>query len=141
MVPIAGAQGTERLRAQHLVRALLAAQTLVTNGVATPEDVDRTYMIVNRGCAMGPMGLLDMVGLKTAYDICTYWGTVNKDAQMLANANYFKTQFLDKGLQGMLGGQGYYRYPDPEYALSWFPGGARCLGGGEIAQLADLHAA
>jgi 3-hydroxyacyl-CoA dehydrogenase len=123
------------------VALLNAAQTLVTNGVATPQDVDRTYMIVNRGCAMGPMGLLDMVGLKTAYDICTYWGTVNKDAQMLANANYFKTQFLDKGLQGMLGGQGYYRYPDPEYAQPGFLAVPDASAVAKIAQLADLNAA
>jgi hypothetical protein len=40
---------------------------------------------------------------------------------MLANADYFKKNFLDKGLQGMMGGQGYYSYPSPAYAAraSW----------------------
>ena len=68
------------------VATLTAAISLVVNGVSTPEDVDRTYMIVNRGCAMGPCGLLDMVGMKTAYDVSSYWGTLNNDAQMLKNA-------------------------------------------------------
>jgi hypothetical protein len=45
-----------------LVALLNAAQSLVTEGVATHEDVDRTYMIANRGCAMGPVGMLDMIG-------------------------------------------------------------------------------
>ena len=34
---------------------------------------------------------------------------------MLANAKYIKEHFLDKGLQGMQGGQGYYNYPNPCY--------------------------
>ena len=37
---------------------LKAAQTLVTNGIATPEDVDRTFLIANRGARMGPFGTL-----------------------------------------------------------------------------------
>jgi len=67
---------------------LPAGAALVLNGVATPEDVDRTFMIGNRGCAMGPCGLIDMVGMKTCYDVSQYWGTVNNDAQMLKNAAY-----------------------------------------------------
>jgi 3-hydroxybutyryl-CoA dehydrogenase len=99
-----------------LLPLLTAGISLVVNGVATPEDVDRTYMIGNRGCAMGPCGLIDVVGMKTGYDVSQYWGTVNNDAQMLKNAAYVKERFLDKGLQGMLGGEGFYRYPNPAYA-------------------------
>ena len=49
-----------------LVPIMQAAQSLITNGVSTPEYVDRTYMIVNRGCAVGPCGLMDIVGMKPA---------------------------------------------------------------------------
>ena len=98
-----------------LVPLLNAAQTLVTNGVGTPEDVDRAYMIVNRGCAMGPMGICDVVGMKTAFDILTYWGHENGDRQMLANADYIKTNFIDQGRMGLQTGHGYYRYPNPGY--------------------------
>ncbi|MEE4145462.1 MAG: 3-hydroxyacyl-CoA dehydrogenase NAD-binding domain-containing protein, partial [Halieaceae bacterium] len=42
-----------------------AAMTLVVNGVATPETVDRTFMIANRGCQLGPCGMLDIVGMTT----------------------------------------------------------------------------
>ncbi len=99
-----------------LVPLLTAAVGLVANGVATAEDVDRTYMIANRGCAMGPCGIVDVVGMKTAYDIAAYWGSVRKDEQMLRNAAFIKERFLDRGLQGMLGGEGFYRYPAPAYA-------------------------
>jgi 3-hydroxybutyryl-CoA dehydrogenase len=102
------------------VPLLNSAISLVVNGVATPEDVDRTFMIANRGCAMGPCGMVDMVGMKTAYDVCSYWGMANNDVQMLKNAAYLKEQFLDKGLQGMLGGKGFYAYPAPAYAAPGF---------------------
>lgn len=98
-----------------LVPLLTASLGLVVDGVASPEDVDRTFMIANRGCAMGPCGIIDAVGMKTAYDISTYWGSTRNDERMLRNAAYIKERFLDRGLQGMLGGEGFYKYPDPAY--------------------------
>ena len=95
------------------VPLLNAAQTLVTNGIATPEDIDRTYLI--GGGKVGPIGMFDMVGMKTAFDVLTYWGNRNGDAQMIANADYIKERFLDKGLLGVPTGEGYYEYPDPAY--------------------------
>lgn len=95
-----------------------AGQTLVTNGVATPEDVDRTYMM--GGASMGPLGMLDMVGMKTVYDVLTFWGRENGDAQMIANADYVKERFLDHGLLGVQTGKGYYEYPDPAYQRPGF---------------------
>jgi len=120
------------------VALLTAAQALVTNGVGTPEDVDRTFLICNRGAPLGPMGMIDMIGIKTAYDVSMYWGTVKNDAQMLANAAYLKEHFLDKGLQGMLGGQGYYSYPNPAYADPAFLAVPDHSAAKEIARLADL---
>lgn len=99
---------------------LTAAMGLVVNGVSTPEDVDRTYMIVNRGCARGPFGAMDMIGMKTMYDVFSHWGVVKSDPQKLKNAAYIKERFLDKGLQGMMGGEGFYKYPNPTYAAPDF---------------------
>jgi 3-hydroxybutyryl-CoA dehydrogenase len=97
-----------------------AAQTLITNGVSTPEYIDRTFMIANRGCSMGPCALIDAVGMKTAYDISNYWGEVSDDEQMRANARYIKKNFLDKGIMGLPTGQGYYTYPNPSFAAPDF---------------------
>ncbi|WP_321882899.1 3-hydroxyacyl-CoA dehydrogenase [Burkholderia cepacia] len=97
------------------VPLITAAQTLVTNGISTPEDVDRTYLKVNAGAGMGPMALIDMVGMKTFFDVLTYWGHERGDQQMLDNAAYLKARFLDKGLMGMQTGEGYYKYPNPAY--------------------------
>lgn len=101
------------------VALLNAAQTLVTNGVSTPEDVDRTYMKVNPGAARGPMGMIDMVGMKTAFDVLSHWGKVHGDQQMLRNADYIG-KLLEAGRGGFQAGQGYYRYPDPAYAQPGF---------------------
>jgi 3-hydroxyacyl-CoA dehydrogenase len=103
-----------------LVPLMTAALSLVVRGVATAEDVDRTYMIANRGCRMGPCGIADVVGMKTIYDISSYWGAMRSDAQMIANATYIKERFLDRGLQGMLGGEGFYKYPNPSYSDAGF---------------------
>lgn len=97
------------------VALLNAAQTLVTNGISTPEDVDRTFLKCNPGAVMGPMALIDMVGMQTALNVLMYWGHKNNDEQMLRNAQYVKTHFVDQGLFGLPTGQGYYRYPNPAY--------------------------
>jgi 3-hydroxybutyryl-CoA dehydrogenase len=100
------------------VPLLNAAQTLVTNGIATAEDVDRTYMI--GGTSVGPLGMMDMVGMKTVYDVLSYWGRKNGDAQMSANADYVKKNFLDHGWLGLQTGKGYYDYPDPAFQRPGF---------------------
>ena len=109
-----------------------AAQTLVTNGIATPEDVDRTFLIANRGARMGPFGMMDVVGMKTCYDVSMYWGTLENDPQRLANAAYVKTQLLDKGRTGLLAGKGYYDYPNPAYEAPDF------LAVPPMSQLSDI---
>ncbi len=98
-----------------LVPLLVSSLSLVANGVASAEDVDRTFMIVNRGAAMGPCGMTDVIGFKTAHDIASYWGEAKDDDEMRSVAAYVKEQFLDKGLQGMMGGEGFYTYPNPAY--------------------------
>lgn len=98
-----------------MVTLVNAAQTLVTNGVSTPEDIDRTYMIMNRGCKVGPFGMMDFVGMKTMYDALISLSEVNDDNQMAINAAYLKENFLDKGLLGLQTEKGYYCYPEPRY--------------------------
>jgi len=106
-----------------LVALLNAAQTLVTNGVSDHETIDRTFMITNRGCERGPFGIIDVIGMKTIYDVFSYfydvfsyWGNESGDEQMIANASYVKEHLLDNGLMGLQTGRGYYRYPDPAYS-------------------------
>jgi 3-hydroxyacyl-CoA dehydrogenase len=96
-----------------------AAQTMVTNGISSPEDIDRTFMWLS-GARVGPMGLVDIVGMNTVYNVLAHWGRETGDAQMLANADYIKTNFIDKGWLGLQTGRGYYEYPDPAYQRAEF---------------------
>ncbi len=101
------------------VPLLNAALTLLTKGISTPATIDKTFMIANR-CAMGPCALVDIVGMETAFNVATYWGAVNGDEQMLANAAYIKEHFIDKGRMGLQAGRGFYSYPDPAYEAADF---------------------
>ncbi|UQY79939.1 putative 3-hydroxybutyryl-CoA dehydrogenase [Candidatus Hepatincola sp. Av] len=94
--------------------------TLVTNGVGSPENVDRSFMLFNKPVTMGPLGMVDMVGMNTAYNILTYWGNVFKDQQMLKNAAYIKEHYIDKGKLGVLSGEGFYKYPKPAFEAKDF---------------------
>jgi 3-hydroxybutyryl-CoA dehydrogenase len=119
-----------------LVPLLTAAATLVVNGVSTPETIDRTFMINHRGCKTGPCGIIDFVGMTTAYNISSYWGNQNNDEQMLRNARYIKEHFLDKGKLGVQTGEGFYKYPNPSYAAADFLDVPDVTKADELAKLA-----
>lgn len=121
MVPIPVLQEKNGYVLNSWLTALLkSSMSLLVSGVATFEDVDRTYMITNRGARTGPFGMIDVVGMKTVFDIATYWGSEVNDEEWLKNADYIKTNFLDKGLQGALGGEGFYKYPNPAFQADDF---------------------
>ncbi len=97
-----------------LVPLLGAAQTLLAHGIATVEDVDRTWMI-STGAPMGPCATLDIVGLQTAFAISDHWAQKTGDKQMRMNADFLKANYLDHGKLGVNTGEGFYTYPDPAY--------------------------
>lgn len=94
------------------------ALTLATNGVTAIENIDRAWMAVMK-TRIGPMGILDVVGLDTAWHITEYWAKALQDAQLRANADFLKG-YLDRGQLGVKSGQGFYHYPNPAYAQPGF---------------------
>lgn len=87
------------------------AITLATNGVATVEDIDLAWTTVMK-TPRGPVGMLDYVGIDTAWHITQYWATVTGDPQLLANAAWLKS-YVDQGRTGVKTGMGFYDYsPD-----------------------------
>jgi 3-hydroxyacyl-CoA dehydrogenase len=98
-----------------LVPLLTAAQSLVTNGVSDPEDVDRTWMIATK-MPRGPFGIMDLIGMETIHNVTAYWAEVRDDAQLRKNAAYIKRRFIDTGKLGIKTGEGYYSYPDPAFS-------------------------
>jgi 3-hydroxybutyryl-CoA dehydrogenase len=100
---------------------LRAATALVAKQVTTVENVDRAWMGVMK-TSIGPFGILDQVGLKTAYDINQYWADILHDAELQANADLLKT-YVDKGWLGVKTGRGFYSYPNPKYETPGFLSG------------------
>ncbi len=84
------------------------AITLATNGVATVEDVDLAWTTVTK-MPRGPFGMLDFVGIDTAWHITQYWADVTQDPQLLANAAWLKA-YVDRGHTGVKAGEGFYDY-------------------------------
>jgi len=98
-----------------------AAVSLAARGVASVEDIDRAWMGVMK-TSVGPFGILDVVGLETAWDITTYWAKALSDPELQANADFLKG-YVDRGRLGVKNGRGFYTYPDPAYARPGFLSG------------------
>ena len=108
-----------------LLNVLLGeAMTLVEQGVAAPEDVDRAWMGVMR-TEIGPFGIIDLVGLDTVWKITDYWaGRLFWRRQLRRNANFLK-EYLDNGRRGRAHGRGFYDYPRPAFEQPGFVEGRR----------------
>ncbi len=92
-----------------LLALIGAAGKLLTGEVGSVEDIDRSWM-VNFHMPMGPFGILDSIGLDTAWHV-----TKNrKDTASQAFAALLKT-YIDAGKLGEKTGEGFYKYPHPAY--------------------------
>lgn len=99
-----------------LVPWLTAALSLVVNGVATPEEVDKTWMICAPGMRAGPFGVMDTLGFEVARNVLHLLAAADPDnPQYPRDIAYLEERFVDKGHTGALSGQGFYSYPDPAY--------------------------
>ncbi|WP_295746845.1 3-hydroxyacyl-CoA dehydrogenase [uncultured Limosilactobacillus sp.] len=96
-----------------LIPLLNAAQTLWANGISDPHTIDKDWMISN-GSPMGPFMILDVVGLRTAYEIVNNQYTQTKDPLAKKIADKLK-EMIDAGHTGVEAGQGFYHYPNPEF--------------------------
>ncbi len=99
----------------------LSALTLASKGVASIEDIDRSWMGV-MGTSIGPFGIMDQVGLGTVWTITEYWANQTGDAQAKANADFLK-KYVEQGALGFKTMKGFYSYPHPAYASRAFRSG------------------
>ena len=93
-----------------LVPYLLDAVRAVESGVATPQDID-TGMRLGCGHPMGPIELLDFVGLDTTYYIAEIMFREFKDTRY-ASPPLLKRMVL-AGRNGKKSGRGFYDYSNP----------------------------
>ena len=85
---------------------------LVDSGVATPEDVDRTWMIAMEA-PLGPFILMDRIGLDVIRDIeMVYYEESGDESDAPPKVLLEK---IDKGELGVKTGKGFYTYPNPAY--------------------------
>ncbi len=97
-----------------LVPLLSSAQKLLVTGIADVETIDKTWM-VGTGAPVGPFGMLDIVGINTAYHVAKTRADQTDDADYKAVAELLKTEYIDKGKLGKATGDGFYTYPNPSY--------------------------
>ncbi|MCX8122987.1 MAG: 3-hydroxyacyl-CoA dehydrogenase [Spirochaetes bacterium] len=101
-----------------LMTLISSALTLAANEVANIRDIDRSFMGVMH-TAIGPFGIMDSIGLDTVYKVTKYWADLLNDAQGKKNADFLKT-YIDKGLLGTKTGEGFYKYPHPDFSKPEF---------------------
>jgi 3-hydroxybutyryl-CoA dehydrogenase len=85
---------------------LFAALGLLVDDVAEPEMVDKTWRI-SVGASQGPFQMMDVIGLRTAYNIAA----ASPDEKMQAAAALLKERYIDQGKLGRESGEGFYSYP------------------------------
>ncbi len=92
-----------------LMALLDAAGKLKANDIASIEDIDRSWM-VNFHITSGPFGIIDNIGLDTAWHVVKE----RSDADSQAFAKLLKA-YIDQGKRGEKTGEGFYKYPGPAY--------------------------
>ena len=95
---------------------LISGLSLVVNGISTPEDVDKTWIICGQGMRVGPLGVIDMLGFEVIRNVHLLRAAADPDnLQYPKNIAYIEEHFLNKGHRGVLSGKGFYSYPNPAY--------------------------
>ncbi|MEH7107809.1 3-hydroxyacyl-CoA dehydrogenase [Bacillus sp. JJ1764] len=102
-----------------LVPLLEAAQLLLVKEVADVETIDKTWMIATKA-PQGPLAILDVVGINTAYNIGRAKAEATGDQEFKKLADKLKTEYIDKGKLGVATGEGFYKYPNPSYLEEGF---------------------
>jgi 3-hydroxybutyryl-CoA dehydrogenase len=92
----------------YLLLALTgAAVRLLENGVASPEDIDKS-MTLGLGHPIGPLALADFNGLDVGYMVARAMYERSKDP-CLAPSNRLK-KLVESGRLGRKAGEGFYKY-------------------------------
>src|SRR5690606_5275790 len=97
-----------------LVPLLSAALDLWAKEVSDIETIDKTWMLAT-GAPTGPFGILDVVGVTTAYNINKMQADATKDPIKQKIVDKLKEEYIDQGKLGVATGQGFYSYPNPSY--------------------------
>jgi 3-hydroxybutyryl-CoA dehydrogenase len=92
-----------------LVALIGAGGDLKARDIGSIQDIDRSWM-GNMKTNVGIFGMLDQIGLDTAWHVVS----PRKDSRSIRFAAILK-QYVDEGKLGVKTGEGFYKYPNPEY--------------------------
>lgn len=93
---------------------MTAAYEMWANDVADFRTIDKTWMI-GTAAPFGPFAILDVIGVTTAYNINKIIIEKTNDPMVIKINELFKEKFIDTGKLGAATGEGFYKYPNPEY--------------------------
>ena len=88
--------------------------SLVANGITTPQQLDKSWMSTMK-MGIGIFGIMDSIGLDVGFGIREDHALTSGNKQAIKIYEYLKTNYIDKGNFGVKTGQGFYKYPHPEY--------------------------
>ncbi len=115
LVPINIAKEQPAYISNTLIAAFVTtALDLAARGVASGEDIDRVWMIGTE-MNMGPIGMVDMMGIGTVLHALTHLAEAGGRSEFLPIIKYLKDEFVDRGRQGVVSGEGFYTYPNPRF--------------------------
>jgi 3-hydroxybutyryl-CoA dehydrogenase len=97
-----------------LLPLLIAGFDLYRNGIADVASIDKTWM-KSLGVDLGPMAMVDFVGMNTAYNVMRSYAESTGDEVWKQRQDFMKENFIDKNKLGIATGEGFYKYPNPEY--------------------------
>ncbi len=94
-----------------LIPFLFSALDLLVNGISDVESIDKAWRL-GTGAPEGAFQILDVVGLKTAYEIVKMY---TKVPSFIAPYNFkgmekLLKDYIDKGKLGKSSGEGFYKY-------------------------------
>ncbi|EOT45893.1 3-hydroxybutyryl-CoA dehydrogenase [Enterococcus sp. AZ150] len=90
-----------------------SAMYLWVNGISDPQTIDKDWMISTK-MGMGPFGMLDMIGMRTQYDVLLHRIEMG-ETQLQPLADRVKKEFIDQNKLGISTGEGFYHYPSPAF--------------------------
>lgn len=102
-----------------LGQVLSCAMQLLGAGIASVEDIDRSWMIARKAAA-GPFGLMDLFGTNVIHDSWRYRRQDHELAGLRRRILALLGPMVERGELGMKAGRGFYAYPSPAYQREGF---------------------
>jgi 3-hydroxybutyryl-CoA dehydrogenase len=71
--------------------------------------------MISTKTSLRPFVIMNVIGMKTMFNVLMLWESKLNDEGMLNSATYIKEYYMDKGKMGVSTGEGFYKYPNPAF--------------------------